>query len=335
MFSLGRRRFLQIGFGAGGLLSCGAVVRSRSSGSLKEICRSGYALGTTTELRVLHEDAATAERAVDAAFAAIEQVEELMSLYRPHSSLCELNRTGAIERPHPWLTEVLRHARALSQATDGAFDVTMQPLWHCWSQAMRNGRLPTETELNTARQLVDWRSLDVSPARIALGRPGMQVTLNGIAQGFAADRAVAALREAGVAHALINTGEVSALGRKRDEPWTIGVQHPRHLDAYSALAKLNDRALSTSGDYATTFSADRRHHHIVDPRLGYSPEELASATIVAPSALEADALSTAVLVLGAERGLKLIAGRTNVDALLVFKDGRTYATPGFPEEAVS
>lgn len=335
MGSLRRRRFLQIGFGGGGLLACGAFARSRLHGSLTEVRRRGHALGTTTELCVLHADAQTAERAIDAAFAAIEQVEEVMSLYRPHSRLCELNRTGTLDRPHPWLVKVLQHARALSQATDGAFDVTMQPLWHCWSQAAREKRLPTETELNAARQFVDWQSLDVSPNRIALGRPGMQVTLNGIAQGFAADRAVAALREAGVAHALINTGEVSALGRKRDEPWTIGVQHPRHPDAYSALAKLNDRALSTSGDYATTFSADRRHHHIVDPRVGYSPEELASATIVAPTTLEADALSTAVLVLGAERGLKLIADRPDVDALLVFKDGQTCTTPGFPEEVVS
>jgi thiamine biosynthesis lipoprotein len=164
----------------------------------------------------------------------------------------------------------------------------------------------------------------------------MQVTLNGIAQGFAADQAVAALQRAGIEHALVNTGEVGSLGHKANHaPWTVGIQHPRHDDAYAAVARLAGRALSTSGDYATTFSADRRHHHIVDPRVGFSPTELASTTIVAPTALEADALSTAVLVLGADAGLRLVAERAGVDALVVFKDGRTRKTAGFPEEAVS
>jgi FAD:protein FMN transferase len=336
MVTFGRRRFLQIGLGTGGLAACGAIASSWSSRPLVEVRRAGRALGTTTEFCVLHEDRATAERAIDAAFTAIDLVEDLMSLYRPHGRVCELNRTGRLDEPHPWLIEVLRHAQGISQATDGAFDVTVQPLWLCWSQAAQEQRLPTDAELQAARQRVDWRALRVSPQRISLDRPGMQVTLNGIAQGFAADRAAAALREAGIEHALVNTGEVSALGRKQDGgAWTVGVQHPRRDEAYSALAKLAGRALSTSGDYATTFSPDRRHHHIVDPRLGYSPGELASATIVAPTALEADALSTAVLVLGADRGLRLLADRPGVEALLVFKDGRTRTTPGFPEEVVS
>lgn len=336
MSFIGRRRFLQIGLGAGGLAACGAFVGFRTAGSLSEVRRSGKALGTTVELCVLHEDRATADRAIDAAFAAIDEVEEVMSLYRPHSSICALNSDGVLDGPHPWLVEVLQQAQAVSQASHGAFDVTVQPLWTCWSQATREHRLPTDAELQTARQAVDWRGVQVSSQRIALRRPGMQVTLNGIAQGFAADRAVAALRDHGITHALINTGEVNSLGRKADgTPWTVGIQHPRHDDAYAALAKLAGRALSTSGDYATTFTPDRRHHHIVDPRLGYSPDELASATIVAPTALEADALSTAVLVLGADRGLQLLADRLDVDALLVFKNGRTRSTAGFPEEAVS
>jgi thiamine biosynthesis lipoprotein len=211
----------------------------------------------------------------------------------------------------------------------------MQPLWQCWSQAARKERMPTTAEVATARRMVDWRRLQITAHRIELADAGMQVTLNGIAQGFAADQAAAALRSCGVVHALINTGEVQALGRKRDEAWTVGIQHPRHPDAYSALVSLNDRALSTSGDYATSFSPDKRHHHIIDPRVGYSPTELASVTILAGSALEADALSTAVLVLGADRGRELIAARADVNALFVFKDGRTFATPGFPEEAAS
>jgi thiamine biosynthesis lipoprotein len=335
MLPVARRRFLQIGLGVGGLGVWSAIAKSSRRDFHTEVHRRGRALGTTVELRLLHESSKKGEAALDAAFAAIEQVEEVMSLYRPQSRLSELNRIGALDDPHPWLMHVLQHAQALSRTTDGAFDVTMQPLWQCWSQAAREERMPTEAEVYAACRLVDWRSLHVSSQRIELQRPGMQITLNGIAQGFAADQAAAALRSCGVVHALINTGEVQALGRKRDEAWTVGIQHPRHADAYSALVSLNNRALSTSGDYATSFSPDKRHHHIIDPRVGYSPTELASVTILAGSALEADALSTAVLVLGADHGLKLIAARNDVDALFVFKDGRTFATPGFPEEAAS
>jgi len=177
---------------------------------------------------------------------------------------------------------------------------------------------------------VDWRQVEVGPRRISL-RPGMAVTLNGIAQGFAADRVREVLRAHGVRHALVDAGEFHGMGRKPDgDAWRVGVQHPRRPDAWAALAALEDRFLATSGDYATPFSDDFKSHHIFDPSTGRSPEELASATILAPSGLEADALSTAVFVLGGRKGLALAASRPGVDALLIRKDGTELRTPNFP-----
>jgi hypothetical protein len=136
---------------------------------------------------------------------------------------------------------------------------------------------------------------------------GTAITLNGIAQGFAADAAMAVLRRAGVAHALIDAGEMNALGGKPDgAAFTVGIQHPRHADAFVSMAKLQNRCLATSGDYETRFSDDFVHHHLFDPHTGHSPTELASVSIVAPTAMAADALSTAVFVLGAERGMELV-----------------------------
>ena len=156
--------------------------------------------------------------------------------------------------------------------------------------------------------------------------------MNGIAQGYAADRAAAALNRHGIRHALINTGEVNALGRKsNDTAWTVGIQHPRREDAYISLARLAGRCLATSGDYATTFSSDFQHHHLFDPRSGRSPTHVSSVSIAAPSALQADALSTAVFVLGPERGLELVQAFRGADALLVKKDGSALATNGFPQ----
>jgi thiamine biosynthesis lipoprotein len=130
----------------------------------------------------------------------------------------------------------------------------------------------------------------------------------------------------------VNAGEVGARGGKPDgQPWNVGVQHPREPDGYVSLAGLVDRSLSTSGDYETTFTSDFRRNHIFDPRTGDSPPELASVSIVAPTALEADGLSTAAMVLGVQRTLDLVASSPVVDVLLVTKSGRTITTPGFPE----
>ena len=216
---------------------------------------------------------------IDAAFAELELVENLMSIYRPHSQLSQLNREGRLDDPHRYLLELLRYARDLSEQTDGAFDVTVQPVWSVYQSAARRGELPRERDLAAARAKVDWRNLEIAPRRLVLKR-GAQITLNGIAQGFAADCAVRALRCHGVEHALVDTGELGALGRNGNgEAWTIGIQHPRMPEAYVSLAELEGRFLATSGDYATTFTSDFRHHHLLDPRTGRSPEELASVTI--------------------------------------------------------
>ena len=160
--------------------------------------------------------------------------------------------------------------------------------------------------------------MEVDDRRIRLA-PGQAVTLNGIAQGFAADRVRDILRAHGVRHALADTGELGGFGR----PWRVGIQHPRVKDAYLALASLEDRFMATSGDYETP-------GHIKDPATGRVPDALESVTIVARTGLEADALSTAIFVLGPEKGLALAAATEGVDALLALQDGTTLRTPHFP-----
>jgi thiamine biosynthesis lipoprotein len=349
MTTLGRRRFLTLTLGGGGALAAGAALgfypwsrpgqhfRGTSSGTSGELLvttRTSRALGSDVSITVLHGDRAVAETALDAAFAELELVEELMSIYRSHSQLSRLNRDGVLNDPHPYLLTVLRRSQDLAAETDGAFDVTVQPLWKLYNDAHKAGRLPQESELTAARAKVDWRRLKVTPQWLSLQGDGTAVTLNGIAQGFAADRVRTALQNHRIEHALVNTGEITALGnRTHDEPWKIGIQHPRQSDAFVSLARLADRSLATSGDYATSFSADHKHSHIFDPRTGRSPGEFASVSIVAPTAMEADALSTTVFVLGLERGMELLARLPGVDALFVQRDGRTMNTANFPLEA--
>ena len=227
--------------------------------------------------------------------------------------------------------KVLEFAQQTSRETEGAFDVTVQPLWELFAGARKNGALPDEADVSAARNRVDWRRVHVSRERIELTGGGTALTLNGIAQGFAADAAMAVLRRAGIEHALIDAGEMNALGGRPDgEPFSVGIRHPRRGDELISLAQLDDRCLATSGDYETWFSDDLMHHHVFDPRTGHSPTELASVSIVAATAMAADALSTAVFVLGVERGMDLLRRAPGTDALMVLKDGSVRATATFP-----
>lgn len=307
-----------------------------AQGALAKVFRRGQALGTRVLITAYHADPGAANRGIEAALAAIERVENLMSLFRPESQLSRLNRTGCIERPDPDLVRVLRYAAELSERTGGAFDVTVQPLWFCYQKAAGHGRLPTEAEIASALASVDWRDLQVTDDALRLARPGMAVTLNGIAQGFAADVAAAALRAHGIEHALIDSGEFGVVGAKPAQgDWQIGIKHPREERELLGLSAVRGRCLATSGDYETVFSPDRRYNHIFDPHTGRSPGELASVSVLAPTAMEADGLSTALFLVGCEQGERLLDEFPGADALFVDKAGCVRRTPNFPFEPMT
>lgn len=310
-----RRRLFALAAG-----TCGAWMTncSRQSG-VRKFSQSLKALGATVTMTVLHADEDVANAALDAAFAELERIESVMSLYRPESQISRLNRDGVLEMPDASLVEVLRFAAGVAEKSSGAFDVTVQPLWKL------KGAKPDATTL----ALVDWRKVELRENRIKLA-PGMAITLNGIAQGFAADAAMRVMRAHGMEHALIDAGEFSAHGMNAENaPWRIGIQHPRQRDAFAALTPLENRCLATSGDYETAFSDDFSRHHILNPHTGDSPGELASVSVLAPTAMSADALSTALFVLGAKRGMEFLRHYPDTDALLILKDGRHLATAGF------
>ena len=302
-----------------------------SAGALQLQQRQSRALGSEISILVLHEDAKVAQRAFDAAFAQLSHIEQVMSIYLPDSQLSQLNAQGSLKNPDPFLVQILHHAQDMSQRSTGAFDVTVQPFWNIYASAKRSGHLPSETQIAAARQKVDWHKISIEDNRIRLAESGMSITLNGIAQGFAADRVMETLKQNGIANALVNAGEIASLGHKAErKPWVVGIQHPRREDAYLGLARLEGRCLSTSGDYATTFSNDKLFNHIFEPWSGHSPLSLSSVTVIAPTATLADALSTAIFVLGPEKGMQLARSFPATDLLLVTKDGQTLTTDGFP-----
>ena len=325
---LNRRNFLTLGTGMATLMAQGASHGSVAPG--QKHFRRAKALGTKVEFTVFHHEEKRANRAIDAALDKIEHVEQLMSLYRTDSQLSLLNRQGALRNPHPDLVTALKKSIELSQRSEGAFDVTVQPLWKLYARHSGSRSHPTEAEIGNIRQRMGWEYIRVEPEIIYFDRPGMQVTLNGVAQGLAADLARQALEEWGIENALIDAGEFNAIGSpEQRDSWHIGVQHPRQLGSI-AKTRLQGRCLSTSGDYASKFSDDYCHHHLLDPRTGLSPLKLSAVSVAAPTGLEADSLSTALFVLGPEKAKEMVESMDLVDALFVSKSGDITATDGFP-----
>ena len=288
---------------------------------------AALAFGTTVSIAAIHEDPEIAGEAIHEALARTRRIDSLMTVQRADSEVGRLNALGALPHPDPHLVLVLEFSQRLSSLSDGAFDVTVQPLWKLYIECRRQGRLPTADEVAEARALVDWSAIEVSARRITLGRSGMSITLNGVAQGYAADLALAALRERGVHDALIDTGEFGAEGERRPrQPWTIGIQHPRTADAVIATVAMDGRFLAASGDYATAFTADFVHHHIFDPHTGDSPGELSSVVVAAGSGMEADGLTKPMMVLERSRARTLLAQFPGSGAAWIDKCARIVGT---------
>ena len=330
-----RRQVLIVGGLASGALGAGLGVGMFGDGAARAGLsageRRGIAFGTIVSLKAVHADAGVLDRALDAAWAEIAVVEKAASLFNPESALSRLNRDGTLDNPPDALFALLAAALETAQITDGAFDPTVQPLWGLYAKAFAEGRDVREDDLEAVRPLVGWRGIELDRAHVRFAKPGMAVTLNGIAQGFATERCLAALGAHGVEDAFLNTGEVGISGKRDDRSdWQAAIADPRSKDGTILLKRPLSGILATSGDYATAWSADYARHHILDPKSLRSPALTASVSVISSSGTLADALSTAMMVMGPERSLALAVRLSGVEVLIITKSGERHMTPGFP-----
>jgi len=313
-----RRRGLTILAGFACLPLVGAAA---SRGQGRTLRWRGTALGAQAEMRfagVGRADAADAAARVEEEVARLERV---FSLWRGDSELSRLNAAGRLVAPSQDLRLVLTAAKDLSAASGGAFDATVQPLWRLYADAAGAGRTPKPSEVAAARALVDHRQLVVGSDAVVLRRPGMTVTLNGIAQGHITDRVADLLRRLGFRHVLVQLGETYALGAPPGrEGWTVGLPDPAGGEGEHLL--LADRAVATSAGAALPFPGLDGLNHLLDPRSGGSPERLRQVTVEAPRALDADGLSTALSFLDAREVPDVLARHPGARARLVCRDGR-------------
>lgn len=282
-------------------------------------------MGVPIKLVLYAADRPTANKAADAAFERIAQLDRIMSDYQPDSELSALSRTAGAGRAvglSDDLWTVLSRAQKLSEATDGAFDVTVGPYVRLWRRARRSREFPSAERLAEARQAVGYRKLKLEDQRrtAELLAAGMRLDLGGIAAGYAADEALKTLKTHGVDRVLIDiSGDILAGEPPPDrEAWRVGVAPTTPAGPPTRYVALRNAALTVSGDAFQHVVIDgRRYSHIVDPRTGLGLTDQSTVTVVAADCITADSLATAVSVLGPAPGLRLIDETPGAAALIM------------------
>jgi len=283
-------------------------------------------MGSPFEITVIHRDPHRAREIMEAGFNEIDRLEAMISSWRPDSETSAVNRKAGIE-PVPVsrdLFNLIRRSIKVSELTKGAFDLTFAAAGGLWD--FESGRKPDPKELEHALQLVDYRQvrLDPEPMTIYLPKPGMRLGFGAIGKGFAANRAIGMMKGLGAKAALVNAGgDLVATGVREDgRPWEISIADPRRPGHVIARLQITEQAIVTSGDYERFAMIDgQRYAHIIDPRHGNPVSHLASVTIICPDGELADALATAVFVMGPEEGMALVNRLRYIDAILITPQG--------------
>jgi len=308
------------------MMTCGWG-KGQAETQAKLVTRATYAMGTLFQVKVIHPDVQMAAAAAEAALAEIRSQDQQLSDYLPDS---DLNQALAQAWPGPvgisqGLYEALKEAQEYSLLTQGAFDISVGPLVSLWG--FRGGplRVPKDTEiLDTLKRVGYHRVLLMNhPPRLQLTVPGMKLDFGGIGKGRALDKAVEVLRQRGITVAALSCDSSSSfLGAPPQSPrgWPVVVRHPRDRETVFSTLWLKDQGLSTSGDDQQYFEqAGERFSHILDPRTGRPARYLGSLTVLAKTAAQADALSTALLVLPIDQA-KALAAQQGIRALRIWEE---------------
>lgn len=263
--------------------------------------------------------------AIDAAFKRFEEIEHIASSWNSTAEAYRLNETGYLKNPSPELIEMLELSIEYNELTDGYFDITVQPLLNLWQFVPGAEKQFWELDKETQQARIDEAMVFVGPDRIIIENSsvrlleGSEITLGGIAKGYAADKAIELIAGMGVKHALVDAGgDMKALGLNPDgERWNVALVNPEDTTQFLADFYVSGMAVTTSGNYARYFSPDKTANHILNPKTGFSTIGCTSATVITDIGALADALSTALMAMGPEKGMALVESMDNVEALVV------------------
>jgi len=310
------------------ILITSACSRSRTMQKTETI------MGTEVTITVVSRTSEEGEAAIDAAMAEVRRFDGMMSLYKDTSELTRVNLAAGKNpvKVSPEMIEVVEAAGRVSDITNGAFDVSIGPLVVLWQMRLKEGKVPTDKELANIRPFINYKNIviDKKASTLFLRRPGMILDLGGCAKGYAADKTKEVLKKRGVGNGIVAlAGDIRVMGRRPDgTSWKIGVQHPRESDKTLAVLEFADKSISTSGDYERfQIVKNKRYHHILDPRTGRPSEGVISVTVVGDSGALVDPLTTALFIVGVDKGMKIVK---DLGCEAIFEDagGRIIMTDG-------
>ena len=285
-------------------------------------------MGSTFEITVVDDDAIQANKHIDVAVAEIKRIERLISSWDMASQTSEINKNAGVKavRVKKELFQLIERAKSISKLTDGAFDISYASMDRIWKFDESMEQMPSDKEIKLSVAKVGSKSieLDAKNKTIFLKKEGMKIGFGAIGKGYAADKAKTLLQERGVTSGIINaSGDMNAWGSQPDgTPWRVAIRNPMNKNKVFALMPLQNKAVVTSGNYEKYVCFNGvRYAHIIDPRTGYPATELISVTVFAPKAEIADALATAVFVMGKEAGIDRINQLPNIDCILIDHKG--------------
>ena len=309
------------------------------SGDPQELRRTEFLMSTVVEAVVYTEDIEAGQQALTAGFSKAAELESIMDRHNTGSDVARIN-AAAGQEPVAVSAEtfaVIRRGLEFAQLTDGAFDITVAPLIDLWGFGTGDAQIPEEDELAAAREWVDYRKVQLDEERLEvfLVDAQMQLDLGGIAKGYIVDQALEAMRDHGVISGSFDAGgDIRVLGEKPDgTPWRIGIRDPRDRQALVAIVELRDQSVVTSGDYERFFVQDgERYHHILDPQTGLPTRGVTSVTLLGEDAITTDTLSTAIFVMGLDRGMDLIESLPDTETIIITEDGQVHISSGLEDQ---
>ncbi len=290
-------------------------------------------MGTDVTLTVVARSAEEGEVAINAGMTELRRLDAMMSLFKSTSEITQVNLAAG---KHPVkvskeMIEVVEDGEKISKLSNGIFDLSIGPLVVLWQMRLKEGRIPTDSEIARIKRLVNYKNIivDKKASTIFLKKAGMIMDFGGM-KGYTADKVAEIFKQRGITNAVIAVaGDIWVLGRRDDGmPWRIGVQHPREHDKVMAILNLSDKYVSTSGDYERfVIKENKRYHHIIDPRTGKPSKGVISATLVGDKGAFIDPLTKVPFILGPEEGLKIVR-QAGAEAIIVDDQGKVYTTDG-------
>lgn len=313
-----------------------AFILSSCGPSLQRYEDTRDKMGTLVNIVIYaHED--NYQEIMDGSYLKIDELSKIASNYDPESSISILNKDGVIANAPAELVEMIDLSKSYNETTNGAFDITVEPVLKLWSEGLwKESEEVQKQKIAEALTLVGSDMINMEGTSIRYAKEGMESTLGGIAKGYIVDKVIDFIKSNGIENALVNAGgDIATLGSKPGgEKWVINLENPDNPQEKIASFETSGEAVATSGNYYRYFDPDREVHHIIDPRTGYSANQCISATIIAENATIADILATSIFVLGPVEGMELVEKLDGVEALIIDNDRNIFKSKGLDKYLV-